>query len=292
MIVPTGALAFLPVHAGWVDDPMAPTGRWYLIDEAVVSYAPTALALAAARRRPSAAVSASSLLGISDPRPSVERPLTRAAAEVARAGALFDAAEHHTGPAALLADVMRLLPSHDTVHLGCHAVGVLEDPRRSGIVLAYDQMVTVGDLVGIDLTHAKLAVLSACETAVPGLEAPDELVAISTALFQAGFDGVVASLWPVLDSSALVLMARFYELWRGSGGPRHDPAAALVAAQRWVRDTTNAEKLGHWDELARGGMLPDETHEALQAELGQLDPGARDFASPDDWAPFTFVGAW
>ena len=292
ILIPTGTLVFLPLHAGWIDDPSAPTGRRYIVDDRFISYAPSALSLAAARRRPSASEAATSFLGISDPRPSVEPRLIFASAEVARAAALFTVAKQLDGPAATADAVRTSIAGHDVVHYAAHARSDPSRPRRSGIVHAGDQMVTAADFSELELNRAKLAVLSACETGVPGVDAPDEIIGIATAFFSAGFDGVVASLWPILDVSALLLITRFYEYWRGTGSGPHDPAAALVLAQQWVRDTTNGEKHRHWSDLAAAGSMPRETYDAIARELQSRDPARRDFATPDNWAAFTFTGIW
>ena len=103
--------------------------------------------------------------------------------------------------------------------------------------MAHDEMLTVADLLDKRLPGARLATLSACETGVVGTNLPDEVVALPTAFTQAGFAGVVASLWSVADVSTAMLMERFYRLWREEG---RTPAQALragatVAARRDYR---------------------------------------------------------
>ena len=67
--------------------------------------------------------------------------------------------------------------------------------------------------------HVRLAVLSACETALPGTGLPDEVVALPTGLLQAGVAGVIASQWAVPDLGTAILMAEFYRRWRGTSPP-------------------------------------------------------------------------
>ena len=67
-------------------------------------------------------------------------------------------------------------------------------------------------------------------------------MALPAALMQAGLAGGAASLWAVYDISPAMLMGGFYGLWRKEGLA---PPAALCAAQRWVRDTSNVEKAEH-----------------------------------------------
>lgn len=289
--IPTGALPFLPLAAAWVTDGDRPNGRRHALDDVLISFAPTALSLAAARERSSYRRSASSFLGVSDPRPSAHPALSRAAGETTIAGSTFADRTLLDGPAATARDVSRALARHHVLHFACHAHSLMDRPWLSGVFLAYDRRLTVADFVEMDLSNAKLAVLSACETGVPGHRAPDEVIGIGTALFQAGVDGVVVSLWPVLDASALILITRFYECWRGVDGEAQDPATALIRAQQWTRDTTNGEKRGHWDRLRRNELLSGDAHAGLVAELEHLEPDARDFAGLDHWAAFIFVGA-
>ena len=98
----------------------------------------------------------------------------------------------------------------------------------------------------------RLTVLSACDTDRPGAPLPDEVVSLPSALIQAGAAGVVASQWAVRGEAVSLLMARFYQSWRTGG---LQPAAALREAQRWLRETTNREKI---EDLAPALRPPTE----------------------------------
>ena len=60
-----------------------------------------------------------------------------------------------------------------------------------------------------------------------GTKLPDEVVALPTAMLQAGFAGVCGSLWSVADISTAMLMVRFYRLWRVDGLTPAQPCARL-----------------------------------------------------------------
>ncbi|MET9248020.1 CHAT domain-containing protein [Nonomuraea sp. NPDC003709] len=156
-----------------------------------------------------------------------------------------------------------------------------------GGVLAGDAVLTVADLAGLGL-DARLVILSACETAVPGTMLPEEVIGLPTAMLQAGTAGVVGSMWAVLDSRALLLMAAFCEKWRGDG---LSPADALRAAQRWMRSTSDGEKFEKFDAL-RGGTewLPAETARACWNALVLTEPTGRHYADPAGWAAFCYIG--
>jgi CHAT domain-containing protein len=86
-------------------------------------------------------------------------------------------------------------------------------------------------------------------------------------------------------------MERFYHFYRQE---RQPPAAALRAAQRWLRDVTNRE-LGELFQ-ARRDSAPDRARtpyalahkKFIEHTVG--DPQGRPFAAPRYWAAFTFHG--
>ena len=122
----------------------------------------------------------------------------------------------------------------------------------------------------------RLAILSACETGISGTKLPDEVISLPTGLLQAGAAGVVSSLWSVADLSTMVLLSRFYDLWRTDN---IDPPEALRQAQIWLRDS---------DGPAFAPYL-ESSHPDLAQKLAQ-EPDQRPFAHPFYWAAFTYVG--
>ena len=157
--------------------------------------------------------------------------------------------------------------------------------------MANDELLTLRDLQDAWLPNARLVVLSACETAIPGSALPDEVLSLPTGFIQAGVDGVVGSLWAVPDESTMVLMCRFYDLWRKQGVPT---AEALRTAQQWVRDTTNGEKADYFRQHVpefEGSRMPLESSDSLYKQFRHRDPRVRDFLHPAQWAAFCYVGA-
>ena len=142
--------------------------------------------------------------------------------------------------------------------------------------MAHDETLTLRDLLDLKLQGLRLAVLSACETGIPGTNLPDEVISLPTGLLQAGAAGVVSSLWSVADLSTMVLLSRFYELWRNQNLP---PATALRQAQLWLRDSTGPELAPYLQQ----------SHPDLAAKFAQA-PDQRPFAHPFHWAAFTYTG--
>jgi CHAT domain-containing protein len=194
-----------------------------------------------------------------------------------------------SGPAASLGDVEQALQRADVAHLACHGFADLDTPLDSGLLLAGQGVLRLRELLGLRL-RIRLAVLSACETSMPGTELPDEVVALPTGLLQAGVAGIVASMWAVPDTATAMLMTEFYRRWRWEGLA---PATALQQSQQWLRDATNADKARVYEEAlgAAAGWLPFEAADAFldQVMLGR-EPDDRDQAGLEAWAAFAHIG--
>ena len=286
-LVAGGLLGLLPLHAAWRDDPSAATGRRYALDDAVLSYAPNARAVSAARELASAATGTGALV-VADPRPVSAPPLRWAGVEgrIAAAAAAPGLGSVLEGGEATVGAFGRKAGSAGLLHLACHGVADLDAPLESGLLMAGNRWLTLRDLLTMKL-RVRLAVLSACETSLPGTELPDEVVALPTGLLQAGVAGVIASQWAVPDLATTVLMADFYRRHRTAS-----PGAALRAAQRWVRDTTNGEKVDELEQALAGheDWLPEEAGRALVAWLSLRRPDARSEEKIHTWGAFTHVG--
>jgi CHAT domain-containing protein len=289
ILVPTGLLTMLPLHAAATADTTAPTGTRYAVDDLVLSYAPSAFAMAHARRSAGAAPT-DRLLVVDEPAPVSAAPLPASAVEAAAVASMFEAPVVLSRQAATRAAVLGRLPGVGVLHMACHGRTNWIDPLRSGLLLADDEWLAVGDLLDRRLSAARLACLSACETGGIGLWLPDEVVSLPAALIQAGFAGVIASMWAVSDVGTAMLMQRFHVLWRDRG----DPAAALREAQRWLRDTTNEQKAEYFrgqmqgpDQVSAVGSLAAQLFTAMVLRRG----GDRDFAHPFWWAAFCLTGA-
>ncbi|WP_030435096.1 CHAT domain-containing protein [Actinoplanes subtropicus] len=288
-LIPGGLLALFPWHAAQVEDPDAPTGIRCALDDLVLSYAPS-IRVATIARRGVPGASGGTLLAVAEPAPVTASPLPAAAIEVAAVAGMFADPVVLTGTEATREAVLDRLPGSGVVHLSCHGRTDWAAPLRSGLLLAGDQWLSVGDLLDRRLPPARLACLSACETGAIGLSLPDESVSLPTALLQAGFAGIVASLWTVSDVATAMLMERFHTLWHELG----DPAAALRQAQRWLRDTTNGEKAAYFHQQLPGldasrasGSAAAEFFTVTVIRRGD----ARDFAHPFWWAAFALTGA-
>ncbi len=129
--------------------------------------------------------------------------------------------------------VIERLPGAEFVHLACHGTLDARNPLRSRLLLSPgpngDGDLSAQEVFDLFLS-ARLVTLSACDSALTGGVAGDELAGLPRAFLSAGAQNVIAGLWRVADPATAMLMKRLYrEL------SRHPPARALRLAQQVVR---------------------------------------------------------
>jgi tetratricopeptide (TPR) repeat protein len=277
VIIPVGWLGLLPLHAAWREDAAAQTRRRYALDEVTLAYAPNARAIQDA----DPVTAEATVLAVDDPQPVNAPILTFAAreAEFALRGASHRLRFRKNR--ARREDVLAAMAEADVMHFACHGLVELLVPLESGLIMAGNARLTLADVEAQPL-RAKLAILSACETAMTGLRLVDEVVGLPAGLLQAGVGGVIGSLWSVNDLSTLVLIGRFYELLYDD---RLEPAEALRQAQIWVRDSTNGDKAERFPDIA--DLRPPE---ALGEAARAFWLRTRAHKHPYHWAGFTYVG--
>ncbi|AOS43268.1 CHAT domain protein [Lacunisphaera limnophila] len=106
------------------------------------------------------------------------------------------------------------------VHFAVHGMAMPAMPEMSGIILSYedprpgtpadrDGFLQITEIERLPL-RAELVTLSACETGLGAIIAGEGVVGLTSSLFTAGADSVLASLWPVSDASSVYFMQRFY----------------------------------------------------------------------------------
>ena len=186
--------------------------------------------------------------------------------------------------------VLAALPHYNVFHFSCHGHANFKTPLESGLLMANDESITLRDFFSLRLKDVRLAILSACETGLSGIELPDEVVSLPSGLLQAGVAGVIASFWSVADLSTTMLLVRFYDLWCKD---ELDPIEALRQAQQWVRDTTNGQKAVYFKDIVLASapnQMAVKTADAFYKQLILQRPEAKDFAHPFHWAAFSYVG--
>lgn len=170
------------------------------------------------------------------------------------------------------------------VHLATHFELRPGDPEKSFLLLGDGKPLAIagfGSWMQGVLASVDLLVLSACNTATPvGDVDGNELESFSRAAQENGAGAVLATLWPVNDTSTSLLMGKFYELRKQVG-----TCEALRQAQVWLVE------LGS-DELAKHGTRAGQTPKPpAKGDLPAYKPDPNHpYAHPYYWAPFVLTG--
>jgi CHAT domain-containing protein/tetratricopeptide (TPR) repeat protein len=288
ILIPTGYLSFLPLHAAWSSSSPSETDalseRRYALDNIDLFYAPNARSVAVARAV-AQNICLEKLLVVNEPRPTQESPLIHSEREVESAIAYFDSSCVLSHEQASRDRVLAVLAQQTVLHFSCHGKVDFDNPLKSGLIMSEDEMLTLKDFFDNKFQAIRLAILSACETGLPSLQIPDEAISLPTGLMQSGAAGVIASLWSVPELSTMLILSRFYHLWRGQG---INPPEALIAAQRWLRDAQYSEILSHCEMF-----IPElSAKEGKSFKRGQSLKRALklDYSHPYHWAAFTYTG--
>jgi CHAT domain-containing protein len=227
VLVAPGLLQLLPLHAAWTEDPDGPDNRRYAVDVAMLTCAPSARVLAAAR--PPRSTAGAALLLVDNPDGTLQGADRE---QILRLGGFHPATSRVlAGEEATQAAVLAALPGAEVVQFTTHGRARVADPLRSGVKLARKEWLEAGEILGTRLDRDPLVFLSACETTLPGTALPEEVVSLPTAFMQAGAGGVIASLWPVWDEETGETELAFYAR-TGAGG---SPARALHQVRTEMR---------------------------------------------------------
>lgn len=233
---PTGVLTVLPLHtAGYHGDPQDGSARTVL-DRVVSSYTPTLRALLDARgsaRRLSETDNVPErmlVVSVGDAHGQVPLQVEgeRDVLLERLSGSVTDLLDEDATREAVRAE----LTKHRWVHFSCHGDQDLLDPSTGGLWL-YDDKLTIAD-ISAERFHGDYVGLSACKTAVGGIELLDEAITLAAALHYMGYRHVVATLWSVEQQASEDVFTAVYRRIAADGRLR--PELAAVALHDAVRD--------------------------------------------------------
>jgi CHAT domain-containing protein len=265
MVLPTGALGFLPL--GLAQDPAS--GR-RLIEEYEIVYGPSLKALVRAHELAARPIAPSLAAIVNPTRDLAFAPIEGmlVAAEFGSASKVMLDQETATPEAALTA-----LMGRSYWHFATHGRFDFEAARHSALAMKEGTRLTVGTLLETeDLGRPRLVVLSACESGLHDIDrTPEEFVGLPGAFMTVGATAVLGTLWPVDDLASTLLTARFYELHLRQ---RLAPPAALRQAQLWLRDVTRADLAEYVHSAVAQGRLDGEQGRLLEHALGLLPAGS------------------
>lgn len=239
---------------------------WPLVDEVpsieTLTLAPSLYALSLCEQRVRDERGPGLLLG------DVTRTLTHAPEELAHIASVRPA----TRAVSSISELRNRAPTCAVLHVAAHGLYDPEDPYGSGVVVAgtddvaagsfarwaswpplavsaapgaaQASVLTVGEcLTRLELTQCRLAVLSSCESGLARPHGGGELIGLPASLLVAGAKTVIASLWPVHDAAAALMMRCFYEAWSGGAGREPSVARALATARGRLRQCSRATAL-------------------------------------------------
>lgn len=256
LVVPLGICALLPYAAAKASD------STFLIDHTTITVAPSlSWAQAAYRSRPGGPS-----IGAFHPGKQSDRRLDllddRKAFEQLVSGHVLD---QPTAEQVLA----HFKPGTDIGHISCHGAYNVLKPLDSWLDLETELTIQA---VLDHRTAPWLVNLSACETAIPDLQATEQQISFPTGFLLGGAAHVLATLWPVDNTYATAVNRSFYQHLAAGGRP----AEALRHAIHDVRGT------------AEHPLLVGSARRPVPASQQPLPLPAD---HPYWWAPFTHHGS-
>ena len=178
------------------------------------------------------------------------------------------------------------------VHLASHGkFGWGGDAFASALYLGNGETLSLPEIMAkLDLSAARLVVLSACETGIVDSQSmPDEFVGLPAGFLQAGATAVISSLWSVDDRSTALLMERMYMNLLDKNNPM-EPAQALREAQLWLRDATAGAIGDYYQSYLVPRLSKGDAASAYIEILQRSNLEGTPYAHPFYWAAFTYSG--
>lgn len=283
IVVPDGALAYLPFEALW-------QGEQYLVENFKVKYEPSLTSLTLLERALPAegkellAVAGSQFSGSSEPPlganslaalPSTVMEVDSIASHFQQVSTLKDGQVSEQAFKNLLQE-----NRYRYVHLATHGIIDEDQPGRSGLALSTQGAITASsredgllrssEIFGLNM-NSDMVVLSACNTGLGKVVEGEGMLGMQRSFFYAGASTVVVSLWNVYDRSTASFMNEFYK--------------ALIKGESeegWVDSTLRW--IGWNDSLPFGKKAAAMREAKLQMINHPL------FNHPVYWAPFIVVG--
>ena len=244
----TGLLTFLPAHAaGLYDTENQPK----IFDYVVSSYTPTLTALLNSGRRPLKSSQHIRMLTVSQPATPGQNRLPGTTDELNAIESLqkLTGGFHVTrldDREATVAAVLQHMKECSWIHLACHGIQDAVNPTNSAFILI-DNRLTLKEIMKQSLSHTRLAVLSACQTAKGDSELPEEAIHLAAGMLMAGYWGVLGTMWSIRDDDAPIIAEKFYEYLIGkASGDSGRAAYALHDATAHLRNVRGEKNFASW----------------------------------------------
>ncbi|KIJ63459.1 hypothetical protein HYDPIDRAFT_112868 [Hydnomerulius pinastri MD-312] len=254
---PTGPFTFLPIHAAghYSDTHLGPK----VFDYAISSYTPTLSALippgkGAVQGNPGLLVVAQQSAMGNIPLPGASEELSRITARVKAVGGFPISSLEESG--ATVTNVLERMKELSWVHFACHGVQDAGSPTDSGLLLA-DGRLKLSDIIKLSRPHKGLAFLSACQTATGAAQLPEEAVHIAAGMLLAGYGGVIATMWSIMDRDAPDVADHVYAYLcrdQTEAADYRDAARALHHAVQNLRERKGRKSYLTWVPFIHVGL--------------------------------------
>jgi CHAT domain-containing protein len=133
------------------------------------------------------------------------------------------------------------------VHFACHGVQETANPTESGLLLAGSERLKLSEITKMYLPHARLAFLSACQTATGSEMVSEEAVHLAAGMLSAGYGGVIATMWRIMDKSSPRVADDVYaHLFKGTHPDHTQAAHALHYAVQRLRGSAEGKSYIFW----------------------------------------------
>ncbi|KAF8185860.1 CHAT domain-containing protein [Mycena galopus ATCC 62051] len=255
---PTGPLTFLPIHAAGLYGETDTFGS-KLSDFVISSYTPSLAALVQGFRSSSQSEGELQLLAVAQPSAFGQTHIPGTKEEIQRIEECARGKIPVTSLVANDATVARVeegMMKSAWVHFACHGIQDKSIPTESALLLAGSSQLTLERIIELSLPHANLAFLSACQTATGDKKLQDESVHLAAGMLLAGYRGVIATMWSIIDEDGPQVAKDVYEhLFKTSPPDATRAAEALHLAVQNLRERKGKKKsFFHWVPFIHVGV--------------------------------------
>ncbi|KAJ7607769.1 CHAT domain-containing protein, partial [Roridomyces roridus] len=246
----TGSLTFLPIHAAGIYGKEGTLGS-KISDYVISSYTPSLTALIEGQRPHSVPPNTFEILAVAQPTASGQIVIPETRTEIKHIERIAQGREIPVVTlmenTATLAAVQEKMKQCQWAHFACHGVQNADQPTESALLLAGDSRLTLSKIIQLALPNADFVFLSACQTAMGDSKLQEESVHLAAGMLLAGYKGVIATMWTIMDQDAPQVAKDVYGHMLEVSPPDTTKAAeALHIAIQKLREGPNGKSFLHW----------------------------------------------